>query len=272
MNYYCELQRRAKGHLRGYWLRAIVALCVYSALSAIVSLLFELAAMLTGLQSDRLPYYAIMLAQAVMSTIVCAPFLNGFRTVLWHRSECEEPSLSAVIELFGDAKRLMRRYLLTVLSFLITTVPAVALLAPAIIFLDRRAQIDTQDGNAPVIILTLLGCVLLIGTALCYYVYMTMRLFAADYIFIRDEELSAVGIIRRSFSLTRSKFKYTLALYIRFIPWMLLNLTGFAQLYVTPYFEMTRCMYIRDLIAYSPQHSDLSGTAVFDSASQGGAV
>ncbi len=262
MDYYSHLQKKARGNLNGYWLRAIVAVCVYLAAEAAVNLIFQVGAVLTNAEEKAFEAYIWILVMAVASAIISAPLGLGFRLFLWRRSRGEHPSVSSVIELFCDVGRLFGSVLLETVKYIIIGLPALVLAIPLVLYSgnQRFAQLMHNSG----IIMIIFVFTALIGVA--YAVYMYLRLFAVDYIFV-GEGLSAFKSVARAFRLTSGKVRYIIPLYLKFIPWLLLNATGFAQLFVTPYFEMAKCCIIADLIEYTPnaaaksEVSPLGGTA-----------
>lgn len=269
MDYYSHLQKSARECLRGYWLRIIIAYAVWQAASALASVLIQFAVAVTGNYEDLAANVLITLGMSVISLLISSPLLIGFKSVIWHRCDGETPSLSLMAEPFASAKRLFGCYALRLLYYVLTALPPVLLCAPAAVYYYLA-----KDGYS-VVSGAIDGIIKLCCTALCITavwlcVMLKMRYFAADFIFVSDDSVTAVQALRRSHELTRGKSRYTFALFCRFLPWLLLNVTGFAALYVEPYYNSAFCMYTRDLIKYEPKTEKSSGTAVFGAAGDGG--
>lgn len=252
MNYYSQLRKRAKDSLRGFWLRAIVALSAWLTVSAAVNMLFKLGMVLTDVTDNTAEAYIWLLAMIVGSNLIAAPFGYGFRLLLWRRTEGEYPSVYTVFELFGSFRRLFGSLLLKTAKYVIAGLPAVIMIVPQVVYSGGNSGLPLLDGVLSVIFVG----VALIGVI--YAVYMYLRLFAADFVFV-GEDISPFKAICRSFKLTKGKLSYIISVFFRFIPWLLLNLTGFGQLYVTPCFETVKCHLVADLIKYeqpSPVETD----------------
>ncbi len=254
MNYYQQLGQRAKQSLKGYWLRSMVALGVWLASVAAVSMLFQLGSALTYDEQKPITAYIWSLASILAIDFVDAPLCYGFRLFLWRRALGEQPSSRTVLELFGSAKRLFGAVFLEVVRFVITFVPAALLIAPKYVFKSFNLFAGMLLEGVWTATLDLIA---LAGIA--YAAYMYFRLFAADHIYIAHNSMGVVRSVLISLSATKGRVRHIIAMYVRFIPWLLLNITGFAQLYVTPYFEMAKCHFIADLIKYSAEDSNEFG-------------
>ncbi len=245
MNYYSELQRLARERLRGYWLRAIAALCTVLAVNSVVSLLYQISMVYMGIDENSVTYAIWYYEILIASSIISAPFSFGFERFFWIRSAGEGASVAEIFYFFGSIRRLVGSIVLQMIKFVISWLPTVLFAVPLLpIKTDLIELAYPWSMMLPVVFGVLLIC------AAVYGLFMSIRLFAVDYIYI-GEEVGVFRAIGRSFKLTKGRIKYVFILLIRFLPWMLLNITGFAQLYTQPYFEMTKCLFIRDMLAYS---------------------
>ncbi len=263
MDYYSGLQHLARERLRSYWLRAMVALSALLAVQAIISLMCQLAIELSEIETSSPVYYACMHATVILTSVIAAPLMYGFKLFLWQRSSGDESSVAVIFTMFGSARRLFGSVLLNGVKYAVIWLPTIVFAAPALVLYNRELSIDEPIYIIAAFVLTVLA---LGGTV--FGLYMAVRLVAADYVFV-GEEIGAFAAIRRSLALTKGKFGYFLPLFFRFVPWLLLKATGFGQLFVTPYFEMAVCLYVRDLIRYTP-NEDCGDTAVFDAVPDGG--
>ena len=234
----------ARSKLSGYWLRAIVALCVWLAVEAIVTLIFQLAMALLQIQSLYV-YYAWLLSTLLATVLIASPFMFGFKELLWQRSADGQASVSLVLVAFCSVRKVLACVALHIVKYAIIWVPVVLVCVPyAVIglFADRMPE------SVYVLLNYLFSALPIAGVV--YGVYMMLRTVAVDYLFIDGDKQGVLSAIGRSFRLTKGKIKHVLSFYLKFLLWLILTVTGIAALYVTPYFEMAKCLLVRDLIKH----------------------
>ncbi len=247
MDYYSDLKRRAKQSLGGFWTRAMIAFSAYFAINAAVTLIFQLGMTFSNVTEDTVEAYIWVLAMAVGSAIIATPIFYGYKLFLWKRASGDAPSLAVIFEMFSSAKHFFGSLLLEAVKYLIIGVPSAAMIAPSVLYSNDSAHSVQELALHADFMLILFSVIAIIGVI--YAVYMYLKLFVADYIYV-GEEISPLRAIGRAFRLTQGKFWSIAPLFIKFIPWLVLNITGFAQLYVSPYFETAKCHLIADLIKY----------------------
>lgn len=267
MNYYSSVRKVARSSLKGYWLRATVALLIWQGALAFFTFAAEIADTVTGHGTSDFVSYIITLAGMILGNIVVAPLELGFKDVMRRCVNSEQPSVAYVLKLFSSGKRLWRAYVMKTAKYIMTVLPLILLSIPDILT-DMSSDIFSFPG-LPGFVSDIIPWVSesLAFISVIISVYMFCGFFAADFIFLEDEDVSAFQALRRSLIMSHGNRKYILGHIIRFIPWLLLSLTGFGMLYSMPYFWASSAVFVHDMCKNEVSVSSdapLGDTAVFD--------
>ncbi len=246
------IKKSAKNLLKGYWLRAITALTLSLAVSALVSIVAECTLVLTDTPLESTVGYAILLAAAGFGAFLSAPIMQGFRRIMWLRCEGENPSVGEVLYYFDGFKRLLKYMALYLVRALFTFGP-LALIAAPVLAIVHYGNVDLLSIELTLdvtfdYILALCCFVLLISGAILS-AFQALRYALSNYIFIGDPNSGIMAALRTSSRICLANKGGIILLFLSFMPWFLLNATGFAQLYTTPYLSAALARVTRALWA-----------------------
>ncbi len=264
------IKKSAKNLLKDYWLRAITALALSLAVSALVSIVAECVLVLTDTDIESAVGYAILLAATGFGAFLSAPIMQGFRRIMWLRCEGETPSVGEVLYYFGGFKRLLKYMALYLVRALFTFGPLLLIMAP-VLAIAYYGNVDllsielTLDVTFDYILALCCFVLLISGTLLS--AFQALRYAISDYIFIGDPDSGILAALRASSRICLSNKGRIILVYLSFIPWFLLNATGFAQLYTTPYFTATMARVTRAL--WMPEQEQPDCCAQVDPSSEG---
>lgn len=281
------IKKSAKNLLKDYWVRSITAVMLVIAVSATVSILAECVLSITGTELTSAIGYGILLAASAVGTFLSSPLLLGYRRILWLRSEGETPSLTEVFYYFGKAKWLFKYFGLNLVRSIIVYLPAVLLIAPVLVFI-YLADLDTSfitqfsisfsAADLDYMFIIKICCLLLVVGGIILSAFMSIRYTVSDYLFIDNPDNSIKAILGTSSRLCLNCKGRIILLYLSFMPWFLLNSTGFGRLYSVPYFSaalvrLTRAFMANDLPSAPVEQppAPTEQTAVFETPTDGGA-
>ena len=229
----------AKALLAGFWLPAITVVSLSLALIYAMSVLGQTLLSTTGIPADSPVGGVVVLFSAMIGGFLSAPVVYGFKRMLWLRLSGQEVTVSDVFYMFGRPGFMIRYLGMTVLRDIIIVLPAAVLIIPVAIFAyvtEQNPQLVNGYGYVP---LLSLGCVALVIVGMVLMVMQAMRYTLSDFCLIADEDGGIKIALRRSTYVGGKNMGLLVKLYFSLIPQYLLSLTGFGQLYSTPFITAT---------------------------------
>jgi len=263
-----SIKNSAKGLLKGYWLRSVTAVMLALAVSAIATILAEMALTLTETDFESAVGYGVLLFGSAAGTFLSAPIMLGYKRILWLRAEGKAPSLSDVLYLFGSAKALWRYVGLYLLRGVLVLLPAAVLSAPVMIYANIfEGSVDLNaplNDVSPLVALTALGCLLLVLVGIGLSGLQALRYMLSDYIFVDKEDWGIFDLLHASSVICLKNSKLLINLFFSFFGWFLLNATGFGRLFTEPYYNAALACVAKELLAQVEPDDKVDNTADFD--------
>ena len=227
-------KQSAKTILNGYWLRSITVVMFTLGVSYFPAIIMQIVLALTETPVQSTIGTAFLLFDSAVGTLLAAPVSLGFNRILWLRTDGQAPSLSEVLYLYGNPRLLLKYLGLYILKTLIVAVPAGVVASPALIItVALEGYLDSA--NELMVAVISLGMLALFFIATLLLVLQSVRYSLLDFVFIKHSDKSVGFILSACSKLCLKRFKLIVSIYFSFIGWILLNATGFGQLYTTPY-------------------------------------
>ncbi len=246
----------AKAILSGFWLRAVTTVMVILGVSSFTTIIMQIVLALTETPVQSPIGTAFVLFGSAVGALLASPIMLGFNRILWLRTKGEKPSLSQVLYLYGNPKLLFKYFALYIVKALLVAVPAVVIASPAVIItFALEGYLDSAKGFLAGIMS--LGMLILIFVAILLLVVQSVRYCLIDFVFINHSDKSIGFILGACSALCLKRFKLIVSLYFSFFGWILLNATGFGQLYTTPYLSAALACAARQFIAEDEYNAQL---------------